>query len=240
MNKLYILGCNSDIYRKKKNLLKKAYSEFEIIEVRYFELNKIEKCTKVIVFAYSRTFNENKYISNYLIENKNHTLYFLSASSLSIFCLSFGYSRAKRKQLLYLTRQTSNNAYLAIFGSFEKIERFGSVAITDDVMLRKTCIDHKNGVCGIFNVFEKKKQGRGSIKKYVKLCYFIFGIPLGSYLLRGFTNNIYGYSDASFYLTSLSRGTILSTLLLMLTTLCSYLPFVWVIVIYWIYDLIRF
>ena len=54
MNELYILGKNSNVYNKKKYLIDIVFNDYQIIELRHNEIQKINKNSKVLVFAYSK------------------------------------------------------------------------------------------------------------------------------------------------------------------------------------------
>ena len=224
MHKLYILGSNASVYKLKKHIIKKVFSDHEIIELRHFELDKIEKYSRVIILAYSRRFKANKKIADYMVQNHNRCFYFLSASSLSLFCLSFSYSRSKRQQLLYLMQNSSDNAYLAIFGSFDKIEREGKLALTNDYIFEKSCMDYLHGRCGVFNLFQIEKKDTIKNSMHYYFIYLFMGIIIGSFILKNATNYTYGYNDATFYKLGIEHSVKCTNILYLLTSVFLFCP----------------
>lgn len=223
MNELYILGKNSNVYNKKKYLIDIVFNDYQIIELRHNEIQKINKNSKVLVFAYSKKKYENNSISDYLIVNDNPALYFLSASSLSLLSLCFSYSRIKRKQLNYLISKGSNKNYLGIFGSFVELSKNGSYALVDDSIFKNALLEFKKGAFGVKINYKTINEGN-TILNYI--IYVLFGVILGSYILKKYSNSLYGYNDASLYFDTFKNSNPLNNMILTLVFIFSSLPLV--------------
>lgn len=197
---LFILGAGSKVYREKSLYLRRMFPSFNIIELTHQELNLIPRGANVVVFAYSSYHKENQRLADYLHENSNKCFYILSASSFSWLSSCFSYSRVKRRQLDYLRNLRGSQNLLAIFGSFSKIKSTGKIAVSTDEMLGEACTAFIRNRWGMKIFFEIRDFGSPSFRRFnALLVYSVFGVILGSAILKISSRYIYGYSDARFY-----------------------------------------
>ena len=227
--KVYVVGKTSRVYSDNRQLFLSVFSQFEIIELRHYEILSVPKFARVLVFAYSQRHLDNRRMADHFEKGANKCLYFLSASSLSIFYKCFRYSRIKRKQLDYLRRQNSAQNCLCLFGAFAKIDLIGNVPTTDKSMLETACRTFISDNYGVHLFFDNRKQKYSQFHRVlIYSIQFLFGGWLGAAILKLLSSYVYGYSDAHFYIED-AEWTIGSFVLVNFVFLWNFCaPFAWV------------